>query len=283
MLDGTIIRPCCVVTGANRGLGLALLRGLAMEVPQARVICTARTSAAAIHTAAILRSERLDVEAYAAPLNVADMQDVASFWRYADDELGSVDLLINNAAVCEEGWCGTVVGKTLRTNVIGPMEMMCAALPRMLRRGRGHVVNISSGDGELLYLNPALQDELRSATSARAVLRALVKAAPPRNAFGAEPAHSRTPAYALSKAALNALTRIAAAKLPAPESRGVRVSAVCPGDVLTRMCTEEYARNVALLPSVAAEDVLWLAIAGLQPNGIPASGRFWRARQQISF
>ena len=111
----------------------------------------------------------------------------------------------------------------------------------------------------------------------------LVKAAPPRNAFGAEPAHSRTPAYALSKAALNALTRIAAAKLPAPESRGVRVSAVCPGDVLTRMCTEEYARNVALLPSVAAEDVLWLAIAGLQPNGIPASGRFWRARQQISF
>ena len=92
-------------------------------------------------------------------------------------------------------------------------------------------------------------------------------------------------------AALNALTRLAARELPPPERGGVRVSAVCPGDVLTRMC-DDGARAQALTPSAAASDVAWLALAGLGLAGDAdggrgqagfESGRFWRARRVIEF
>lgn len=122
-----------------------------------------------------------------------------------------------------------------------------------------------------------------------ALLRTLVRASPPRNSFNTAPAHGPTPAYSLSKAALNALTRIAAAELPRPELCGVLISAVCPGDVSTRMCAAEHgeegneAPHEILSPQHAARDVVWLAAAGANPNDAAAlpSGRFWRAREEI--
>ena len=283
-----------VVTGASRGLGFAIARRLA-EIghgTSARVILTARSGRDAQSAATALHAEGFScVEPYSASLDVADARSVAAFGRFAADELDGFDLLVNNAAICEPGWDPRVVRSTLRTNVLGPLALTRLALGDMLHRRRGHIVHISSGDGELVYLNPALQEELHAATSEGAVLRTLVRAAPPRDAFGASPAHSLTPAYALSKAALNALTRIAAADLPPPHVCGVRISAVCPGDVLTRMCTEAEARQHAVAPSMAAFDVTWLAIAGLDVSpeqrgssrsSLP-SGRFWRSRQMIDF
>jgi NAD(P)-dependent dehydrogenase (short-subunit alcohol dehydrogenase family) len=155
----------------------------------------------------------------------------------------------------------------------------------MLHRRRGHVVHISSGDGELLYLHTALQAALRVTDSEAAVLRVLARAAPPLNAFGHAPAHGPTPAYACSKAALNALTRIAAARLPPADVCGVRVSAVCPGDVCTRMLSthDPEALLRALPPATAARDVLCVAGAGLDGDARLQSGRFWRHGRQIAF
>ena len=129
----------------------------------------------------------------------------------------------------------------------------------------------------------APQAELRAATSEVAVLRALVRAAPPIAAFGDAPAHGPTPAYAVSKAALNALARIAAARLPSPDECGVRVSAVCPGDVRTRMLSthDPQARRQALPPATAARDVVRLAVAGLDTSDSLPSGRFWRHCQEL--
>lgn len=282
-----------VITGASRGLGLAVARRTAEMLHDgghdARVILTARGAGAAASAADVLRSEGVHVESYSAPLDVSDARSVSAFNDYTASDLGGIDLLINNAAICEPGWEADVVQRTLRTNVLGPLAMARVALPGMLRRGRGHVLHVSSGDGELVYLHPELQGELRAAQSAWAVLRTLARAAPPRDAFGAAPAHGPTPAYSLSKAALNALTRIAAAELAHErgEACGVRVSAVCPGDVLTRMCVDEHARQLAVAPSEAAVDVAWLAVEGLRAHehhhhALP-SGRFWRAREEISF
>jgi NAD(P)-dependent dehydrogenase (short-subunit alcohol dehydrogenase family) len=225
------------------------------------------------------------LEAYPAALDVSRRQSIAEFVQYAETTLGGVDLLINNAAVCEEGWSRSAVARTMRTNVLGPVALTRGVLPGMLRRNRGHVVNISSGDGELVYLSTALQHELEEATSERAVLRVLARAAPPRNAFGLAPAHGRTPAYSTSKAALNALTRLVAARLPPPEECGVRISAVCPGDVATRMLDREDATafRLALPPSTAARDVLRLANAGLTADAELPSGRFWRHGHQIDW
>lgn len=279
MLHPVAPGPTVVITGASRGLGIATARQLATH--GGRVIVTARAVGDAASTAAHLLTEGITVRAYESPLDVSDARSIGDFATFAEDH--EVDVLINNAAVCIPGWEHEVVQQTLRTNLLGPQALARALLPGMLERGRGHVLHVSSGDGELTYLHSALQAELRAATSEVAVLRTLCRATPPRQAFGASPAHGLTPAYALSKAGLNALTRIAAARLPAPEVCGVRVSAVCPGDVLTAMCVEEEARRNALTPEAAARDVAWLAVAGLDAARKLPSGRFWRARTQIGF
>ena len=284
-----------VVTGATRGLGVALARGLAMQTAFApiRVVLTARDENAALATAAALSAEigssaggsLPKLEAYPRSLDVSSPRSVANFVQYAEETLGGVDLLVNNAAMCEEGWSRETVQRTLRTNVVGPAALSQALLPGMMRRRRGHVICISSGDGELVYLSTSMQRELQSARSSRDVLRILARAMPPHNAFGCPPAHGPTPAYAVSKAALNALTRLSAAGLPPPMDSGVRVSAVCPGDVLTRMLDrdDELACRNAVPPSTAARDVVWLATVGLLADAALPTGRFWRHCHQIEW
>jgi NAD(P)-dependent dehydrogenase (short-subunit alcohol dehydrogenase family) len=271
------------VTGAARGLGLALARELAEAGPaEHRVILTARNSADAIRAAHDLHAQGLTaVEPYTLPLDVSNAQDAARFGRYTKTSFGGIDILINNAAVCERGWNERVVRHTFKVNVLGPLVLMHTVLQGMLHRRRGHIVNISSGDGELVYLNPSLQDDLAGASSARHVLRTLVRASPPREAFGTAPAHSETPAYAISKAALNAMTRVTAAGIR--EYGDVRVSAVCPGNVLTRMCTEEHELEDAVSAAEAAADVARLAMAGLDSTCAFPNGQFWRRGNLIPY
>ena len=272
------------LTGASRGLGLALAQQLTTVFDgEATVLLTARGPGDASAAAEALKAEGISVEAYTPPLDVADAASIDRFARFIDVKLGGVDLLVNNAAICEPGWDEETVRRTLRTNVLGPASLARRALQGMMRRRRGHVLHITSGDGELLYLQPNLQSELARATSRLAVLRTLARAAPPYNRFGHAPAHGPTPAYSLSKAALNAITRIDASQLPPPATCGVRISAVCPGDVLTRMCVDQQVRREAVTAEEAAIDVAWLAAAGLDASYNLPSGRFWRGRQHIDF
>ena len=288
-----MVQTTALVTGASRGLGLALVRELLLLAPDGpssmRVLLSARTPEAAHGAAAALRQAGLQ-HVTGCDLDVSSARSIASFAREHED----IDLLINNAAVCPSGWTIGSTRSCWRTNVLGPMLLTRALLPGMVRRRRGHVVHVSSGDGELAYLNTALQEQLRAADTEFGVLRLLARASPPRNAFGESPAYGETPAYSSSKAALNALARIAASRLPCPSECGVRVSAVCPGDVRTRMLAEAMAlsgeamemeaRRRVLPPHIAARDVLNIAVAGLDgaQAGLP-SGRFWRHAQQLEF
>ena len=264
---------CAVVTGANRGLGLALARGLAES--GAHVVVTAREGGAASSAvAAALCADGLSAEAYVPPLDVGDLRSVRAFGEFCAAAAVAPDALVNNAAVCEEGWSDAVVRRALRTNALGPFWLARALLPGMRRHGGGRILSVSSGDGELAYLHSALQDDLRAARTAPQLLRVLGRARPPRQRYGAAPAHGPTPAYALSKAALNAGSRILAA-----EEAGVWVGAVCPGDVRTRMCVDPEARARAVPADAAVPSVLWLLE---RAAGLP-SGRFWRDREEISF
>ena len=269
-------RATAVVTGGNRGLGLALGEELALA--GARVVLGVRDEEHGAAAVAELAGRGLHAEAY--PLDVACWRSVADFGDRCERELGGVDLLINNAAVCEPGWNRAEVRRAVRTNVLGPVLMTRQLLPGMLRRGHGVVLSVSSGDGELCYLNPPLQADLRGVETHSALLRVLTRASPPRDAYGAAPAHGPTPAYSLSKAALNCATRMQAAALP-PRS-GVWVGAVCPGDVLTRMTTEAE-RETAVAPAAAARDVVELIRRTYHPDSTLASGRFWRHGQEITF
>ena len=243
-----------------------------------RVLLAARSPAAANGAAAALRKQGMD-NVYGCTLDVRNQRDIARFAERHDQ----IDILINNAAVCPPGWSRQATLNCWRTNVLGPLTLTQRLLPSMLKRGRGHIVHISSGDGELLYLQTELQAALREAESERDVLRLLASAAPPRNAYGAWPAHGPTPAYAVSKAAVNAIARITAAQMP--QTCRVRVSAICPGDVATRMLSAHDPEAVrgALPPSKAARDVWRVATDGLLSPEVLPNGRFWRHARQIDF
>jgi NAD(P)-dependent dehydrogenase (short-subunit alcohol dehydrogenase family) len=117
---------------------------------------------------------------------------------------------------------------TLEANLFGPLQLAQAVVPLMKANRYGRIVNLSSGLGQLSEMG------------------------------------SGTPAYRISKAALNALTRILAAEF---RDSNVLVNSMCPGWVRTRMGGEGAPRT----PEQAAETALWLATL---PDDGPSGGFF---------
>jgi NAD(P)-dependent dehydrogenase (short-subunit alcohol dehydrogenase family) len=127
-----------VVTGANRGIGLAFARELARR--RDRVIATARQPAQARE----LTSLDVRVEA----LDVADARSVRDFGRRLAGE--PIDVLINNAGI---GRAGPGIQELsieelevhFRVNAVGPFAVTQTLLPNLRARRRRTVVNLSSG------------------------------------------------------------------------------------------------------------------------------------------
>lgn len=91
-----------------------------------------------------------------------------------------------------------------------------------------------------------------------------------------EMAFGPTPAYSMSKAAANAVVRVEGPRLM---SEGVRLVAVCPGNVLTRMCSEEEKVQDAMTPAQAAVHVVELALHG----AVDFAGGFFRLGKRIAW
>lgn len=220
-----------LVTGANRGLGLAVSRRLLAEGHT--VVTAARLHAAAEETA-----RRLGPRAVPVVLDVADDRSV----RAAHEHIGPVDILVNNAGVLLDD--GTpphrvqprLVADTLAVNTLGALRVSQAFLPGMLDRGWGRIVMLSSGTGAFSH-----------------------------------GLHAGTPAYSISKAALNAVTVLLAA---ATRDSGVLVNAVNPGRVRTRMMPAATTD-----PEEAAADIVWAATL---PDSGP-HGAFLRGRRRVDW
>lgn len=221
-----------VVTGANRGIGYEIARQLLERDFAVYLACRSPDAAA---TAA----RSLGSGARAVTLDAADPQSAGRAADLVSAEVGRVDVLVNNAGVLDPGDESAltvepaVIEQTLRTNAIGPWVVVRAFLPLLSQAASPRVVNVSSGGGSL-----------------------------------AEMGHW-APAYSVSKAALNAVTRQLAAAL-----RGrVAVNAVCPGWVKTDMGGAEAPRTAA----EGADTPVWLATDA--PWTL--TGRFFRDRREI--
>ncbi|HEX6099211.1 MAG TPA: SDR family NAD(P)-dependent oxidoreductase [Thermoanaerobaculia bacterium] len=154
-----------LVTGANRGLGLATARALASRGYS--VIVTARTLAKAEAAAADIDGARAE------ELDVAEPDSIAALQKRVPD----VDILINNAAVALDEHISVLdVGRdlvqtTMQTNFRGPLLLCQAYVPGMRRRRWGRVVNVSSGAGQLL----TMRDYAPSYSMSKAALNALTR------------------------------------------------------------------------------------------------------------
>jgi NAD(P)-dependent dehydrogenase (short-subunit alcohol dehydrogenase family) len=187
-----------IVTGANRGIGLEVVRQLAHL--GMIVILGSRDLKQGEVAAEKLASEGLQV--LPRQLDVTDSDSIAQLAADVEQEFGRLDVLVNNAGILYDTWQQPstanldTVQEAIATNTLGPWRMCQAFLPLLRRSKQGRIVNVSSGAGSLTDMSGG------------------------------------TPAYSLSKAALNALTRLLAAEL---RSSGILVNAVCPGWVATEM------------------------------------------------
>uniref|UniRef100_A0A0D9W6P5 Short-chain dehydrogenase/reductase n=1 Tax=Leersia perrieri TaxID=77586 RepID=A0A0D9W6P5_9ORYZ len=250
-----------VVTGANRGIGLALAARLAEH--GLTVVLTARDAERGEAAAALLRDRGLHV--VFRRLDVADPGSVRAFAAWLRDAVGGLDILVNNAAVSfNEIDTNSVehAETVLRTNFYGA-KMLTEALLPLFRRSSStsRILNISSQLG-LLNDEETLTEAEVEAMASRFLSQV-------KDGTWRERGWPKVwTDYAVSKLALNAYARVLARRL---QSRGDRVSVncFCPGFTRTDM-TRGWGKRTA---DEAAEVGARLAL--LPPDELP-TGTFFK-------
>ena len=149
---GSLRNRVAVVTGASSGIGAAVAG--ALRAGGASVALAARREDALLEVQSGLES-REGTESIVAPTDVTNRDQVRSLVSRAEEELGPVEILVNCAGVMyytlmknrrEEEW-----ERTVEVNCKGALNCVGAVLPRMLERGRGHIVTISSDAGRKVF------------------------------------------------------------------------------------------------------------------------------------
>lgn len=184
-----------VVTGANRGLGLEVVRQLAARGQ--RVVLGSRDLEKGRRAA-----EAVEGDVVVLACDVSDPRTGPAVAEEVRRRYGRCDILVNNAGIHYDRWQTAsgadwrIVDEAFAVNLFGAWRLAQALVPMMRERRHGRIVNVSSQAGSLATMGAG------------------------------------TPAYSTSKAALNALTRILAGEL---RGSGILVNAVCPGWTNTDM------------------------------------------------
>ena len=224
-----------LVSGANRGIGREIVRQLA-EMGITTILGSRDEEKG--RTAA----EGMNGNVVVKRLDVIDEDSVDRLASFVEDEFGRLDILVNNAGIANDSGQRGVdadlasVREALEANLFGAWRLCEAFVPLMQRNSYGRIVNISSGMGAL-------------------------------NDMG-----GGSPAYRVSKTALNALTRILASEL---RGSGILVNSVSPGWVRTDMGGSDASRSV----EEGADTPIWAAT--LPDNG--PTGGFFRDRRPVSW
>jgi len=131
-----------VVTGASRGIGLAVARALAMH--DIRVLMLARGEGALVKAA-----EAIGARAIPFTCDVSDARSIDAMVDRARDEFGDApDVLVNNAGMFRlapaHATSADEFAEALDVNLVAPFRLLRAFLPAMRDRKRGHIVSIGS-------------------------------------------------------------------------------------------------------------------------------------------
>jgi NAD(P)-dependent dehydrogenase (short-subunit alcohol dehydrogenase family) len=229
-----------LVTGANRGIGREVARQLA-GLGYA-VLASARDAAQAEATASELASET-GASVRALTLDVSDPRSIAAAVESVTREPGRLDVLVNNAGVGSDfGVAGVdpdldAIQRALDTNFFGAYRVTVGLLGLLREGAHPRVVNVSSGMGGITEMG------------------------------------GWSPGYRVSKAALNAMTRILSTEL---KDDGFLVNSACPGFVNTDMGGPMGATKSV---QDGAAGIVWLAAL---PDDGPTGG-FFRDGKPIAF
>jgi NAD(P)-dependent dehydrogenase (short-subunit alcohol dehydrogenase family) len=204
-------KPVALVTGANKGIGLQIAKDLSMH--GFTVVVGSRSFEAGERAANSVGGDALTVQ-----LDVTDQGSIAAAAERIRNELGRLDVLVNNAGISRAEVTGRSfnqaaatdplavasldeVRTVFETNVFGVISVTQAMLPLLREAPAGRIVNVGSSAGSLTLNSD--------------------RVTPHRWMFGT---------YSASKAASHAITVALAAEL---ESTGIKVNAACPGFTAT--------------------------------------------------
>jgi NAD(P)-dependent dehydrogenase (short-subunit alcohol dehydrogenase family) len=237
---------CVLLTGAGTGVGRHFAIGLARD--GARVVGLARTAADLEETARLCPPGSFE----AVVGDVARAEDVEAAFVRAESRFGPVDIVVNNAAVYPKldflSQDPDDFARTMAINVVGVARTCHRALPGMLQRGYGRVVNV----GSYAFLDPI----------------------------------PRAAAYSASKGAVSSLTRAIAAEIDGARYPDVRVNELMPGIFRTRMTEDQgedpsvayaYLRPVLTIAAGGPHGEIFLK-GQLQPRAIGGGGGGVRGR-----
>jgi NAD(P)-dependent dehydrogenase (short-subunit alcohol dehydrogenase family) len=215
-------KPVALVTGANKGIGLQIAKDLSTHgftvLVGSRNLEDGETAAKSVGD-----------DARAVHLDVTDQACIAAAAEYIGNELGRLDVLVNNAGISHAAMpgrsfeevvaAGHLSGASLdevravfETNVFGVIAVTQAMLPLLREAPAARIVNVASSGGSLTLNSDPTN--------------------PHRSMFGT---------YSASKAAANAVTVAFASDL---EAAGIKVNAACPGFTATDLNNFRGTRTV---------------------------------------
>lgn len=260
-----------VVTGSNKGIGLAIVRALCKQY-QGDVYLTARDVGRGQEAVASLASDGL--KAMFHQLDINDMNSITTAAAYFKEKYGGLDVLINNAGIAFKGADTTPfpvqAEVTLKTNIFATRDMLTHFLP-LIKVG-GRVVNVSSfvGARTLNKCTPALQQRFRSEDiTEEEVMGIMQKFVDAAQKGEIEKGGWPDTAYGMSKTGLTTLTMIHARRLSKERPNdGILVNACCPGWVRTDMAGSKAPKS----PEEGAITPVYLAL--LPPGATEPHGKF---------
>jgi NAD(P)-dependent dehydrogenase (short-subunit alcohol dehydrogenase family) len=132
------------VTGASSGIGAALARGFAADGNTVGICARRKDRLEEV----LADCQKTAPDSRLWVMDLSDLDAVTPFAEQADDELGGIDLLINNAGIPKRRHAlqltPDVVDDVMAINYASPVRLTLALLPRMIKRGSGRILTISS-------------------------------------------------------------------------------------------------------------------------------------------
>ena len=229
-----------LVTGGNRGIGLEIVKGMLSK--GYKVLMGCRDEESGLEA----KKDTVGGDPHIIEMPLDNETAIVDALVRAEAVYGPIDILINNAGVLDDTPWDEVnaetLAKSMQVNVNAPLTLIQQTLPQMIDRGFGRIINVSSSYG-------SFAEGLKGPLS-----------------------------YAMSKAALNALTVKMAAVVDEASDSGslnVKVNSMTPGWVHTRMGGSDAPKT----PKEGADTAIWLAT--IEEGG--PHGQFLKDREPIDW